>query len=259
MNMKHIWLFSLVIGLLASVEILAQDEYVAQNCQVTSKVDEFEFKNLPDAKKRVELFGLQIKNSEATAIIIGYGGKATESGQGQTIAREIGDFLTDKYQLGNTYRIQPRDGGHRSVPTVELFIKPQSCSDEPEATPSLSRDEVDYKEEKEFFSKDTIRKNDAELNRLIVEQTDPTYPPAAKAVRASGKVLLLIEIDEQGQVTKAKALDGHPLLRNASEGAIRRNVVFQALEVDGKAVKYGGKFVLDWWEIAKRAESVSEQ
>lgn len=50
----------------------------------------------------------------------------------------------------------------------------------------------------------------------------PNYPPAAKAVGASGAVNVQVTIDEQGNVISAKAVGGHILLRNVSEEAARR-------------------------------------
>ncbi|MGC2234610.1 MAG: TonB family protein [Pyrinomonadaceae bacterium] len=48
------------------------------------------------------------------------------------------------------------------------------------------------------------------------------YPLAALAVRASGEVVVDVQIDLSGKVTAAKAVSGHPLLRAASELAARK-------------------------------------
>ncbi|MGI9037054.1 MAG: TonB family protein [Pyrinomonadaceae bacterium] len=50
----------------------------------------------------------------------------------------------------------------------------------------------------------------------------PVYPPAARAVHAQGAVNVQITIDEQGRVVSAKAVTGHPLLRQAAEQAAER-------------------------------------
>ena len=47
----------------------------------------------------------------------------------------------------------------------------------------------------------------------------PSYPAAALAVRAMGEVVVEVKIDKTGNVTSAKAVSGHPLLRKASEQA----------------------------------------
>lgn len=50
----------------------------------------------------------------------------------------------------------------------------------------------------------------------------PTYPPAARAVRAEGEVKVEARISTNGELLDTKALDGHPLLRAASVQAVRR-------------------------------------
>ncbi|MGH9971784.1 MAG: energy transducer TonB, partial [Pyrinomonadaceae bacterium] len=47
----------------------------------------------------------------------------------------------------------------------------------------------------------------------------PVYPPPAKAIHAQGKVSVQVLIDETGRVVSAKAIDGHPLLKQVSEKA----------------------------------------
>lgn len=61
----------------------------------------------------------------------------------------------------------------------------------------------------------------------VLNLPKPPYPPAARAVRASGEVVVDVEIDETGAVTKAAAVSGHPLLRAASAAAAK-NAQFNA-------------------------------
>ena len=49
----------------------------------------------------------------------------------------------------------------------------------------------------------------------------PPYPPAARAVRAAGDVVVQVAVDPSGAVTSASALSGHPLLRKTAEAAAR--------------------------------------
>jgi TonB family protein len=56
----------------------------------------------------------------------------------------------------------------------------------------------------------------------------PPYPPAAAAVRASGEVLVSVEIDKEGKVISANAAGGHPLLKRAAEMAARSAVFEQS-------------------------------
>jgi TonB family protein len=49
----------------------------------------------------------------------------------------------------------------------------------------------------------------------------PVYPPPAKAIGVEGVVSVQIMIDEAGNVTSAKAVSGHTLLRQSAEKAAR--------------------------------------
>ena len=60
------------------------------------------------------------------------------------------------------------------------------------------------------------------LNEKAVTLPQPPYPPAARAVRATGSVTVNIEVDTQGNVVKAAAASGHPLLRAAAVAAARQ-------------------------------------
>jgi len=60
--------------------------------------------------------------------------------------------------------------------------------------------------------------------------------------------LLLVTVDENGQVSRATAIDGHPLLRVASENVLKQTR-FQKLVEKGKPVNYGGKIVINWDDL----------
>jgi len=81
-----------------------------------------------------------------------------------------------------------------------------------------------------------------------VKRIQPEYPPIAKAAGAQGTVTVQVVIDEQGDVTSARAVSGHPLLHQAAIDAARQ-WVFKPSLMDGKAVKVTGtitfSFVLD--------------
>jgi hypothetical protein len=53
----------------------------------------------------------------------------------------------------------------------------------------------------------------------ILKSVKPTYPAAAKAVRAGGEASISVKIALDGKVSSAKGISGHPLLRRASEVA----------------------------------------
>jgi len=51
----------------------------------------------------------------------------------------------------------------------------------------------------------------------------PPYPPVARAVRASGEVIVTVKIGTDGKAAEAVADSGHPLLRKAAELAAKES------------------------------------
>lgn len=77
------------------------------------------------------------------------------------------------------------------------------------------------------------------LNGKATSLPKPAYPPAAKAVRASGSVSVQVLISESGSVISATAVSGHPLLRAAAAGAAR-GARFSPTLLSGQPVKVSG-------------------
>jgi protein TonB len=83
------------------------------------------------------------------------------------------------------------------------------------------------------------------VNGKATSLPQPAYPPAARAVRASGAVNVQVLIDENGSVVSANAVSGHPLLRQAAEGAARR-ARFAPTKLSGQPVKVNGVIVYNF-------------
>jgi TonB family protein len=77
------------------------------------------------------------------------------------------------------------------------------------------------------------------MNSKAVSLPKPAYPPAAKAVKASGAVVVQITVDESGKVVSATAVSGHPLLRQAAANAARA-ARFRPTLLGGQPVKVNG-------------------
>jgi len=77
------------------------------------------------------------------------------------------------------------------------------------------------------------------LNGKAIVKPQPTYPPIARSARASGTVSIHIMVDENGKVTSAEAVSGHPLLRASGEQAAR-GARFSPTKLCGKPVKVTG-------------------
>ena len=77
------------------------------------------------------------------------------------------------------------------------------------------------------------------LNGKAIDLPEPSYPPVARAARASGSVSVQVLIDETGRVVSASAVSGHPLLRNAAVAAAR-SARFSPTLLGGESVKVSG-------------------
>jgi TonB family protein len=77
------------------------------------------------------------------------------------------------------------------------------------------------------------------LNGKAISLPKPTYPPIAKAVRASGTVTVQVTIDESGNVIAARAVSGHPLLQQSAVQAARQ-ARFSPTMLAGTPVKVTG-------------------
>ena len=71
---------------------------------------------------------------------------------------------------------------------------------------------------------------------VAIQRVSPAYPAVAKTVNATGKVVVLVEIDEQGNVTSASAIEGPKLLRKTAETAARE-WKFRPARRDGRPIK----------------------
>jgi protein TonB len=83
------------------------------------------------------------------------------------------------------------------------------------------------------------------VNGKAISLPKPNYPAAAKAVNAKGAVNVQVLIDEDGNVKRARAVSGHPLLRSAAENAAR-GAKFRPTELAGQAVKVTGVIVYNF-------------
>ena len=83
------------------------------------------------------------------------------------------------------------------------------------------------------------------LNGKAVSLVKPPYPPAARAVHASGQVQVQVLIDENGNVISASAVSGHPLLKQSAEQAARASK-FSPTLLSGQKVKVSGIIIYNF-------------
>jgi hypothetical protein len=74
------------------------------------------------------------------------------------------------------------------------------------------------------------------LAGMAVERPQPSYPKMARAAGIEGAVVVEVTVDEAGRVVAARAVSGHPLLRDGMMGTGR---------LRGEAC--GGSAYLWWW------------
>ncbi len=80
------------------------------------------------------------------------------------------------------------------------------------------------------------------VNGNAISLPKPPYPQPARMIGAKGNVNVQVMIDEAGKVVSAKAVSGHPLLRQAAEKAAWQ-ARFNPTLLTGKPVKVTGVIV----------------
>lgn len=89
------------------------------------------------------------------------------------------------------------------------------------------------------------KSEDAPINNKATNLATPKFPAAARAIRASGAVNVQVKIDEDGEVVMAKAVSGHPLLRQAAEKAAKESR-FLPTTLSGQIVTITGIIVYNF-------------
>ena len=77
------------------------------------------------------------------------------------------------------------------------------------------------------------------LLAYATEKVAPSYPTAAKNMRAAGIVKVEFVLDENGEIAEVKSAAGHTLLTAAAKDAIRK-WKFRPVTRDGHAVRASG-------------------
>lgn len=104
---------------------------------------------------------------------------------------------------------------------------------------------IDAKAQKKRSPKQTVNKPQMSictggvLNNNAIRLPTPIYPLEAKNTKVDGTITVLVEVNEDGNVTKAKACAGHPLLRSYAEAAAMR-AKFRQTRLSGIPVKVSG-------------------
>ena len=84
-----------------------------------------------------------------------------------------------------------------------------------------------------------IRKSGGLLQRSAARRVEPATPPLAKVAKVTGAVVVQVTIDELGEVIDARAVAGHPYLKDAAVEAAR-GWKFKPTRLNGEAFKVIG-------------------
>jgi len=90
-----------------------------------------------------------------------------------------------------------------------------------------------------------VRKAGGVLQGSATQRVEPVFPPLAKAARISGSVVVEVTIDEGGSVMSARAISGHPLLKDAAVTAAR-GWKFSPTMLSGTPVKVIGTITFNF-------------
>ena len=140
------------------------------------------------------------------------------------------------------------DNSAKPSPAVNSNIVKVTPS--PKLTESPVKDSVIKDEEETEYSTPTPKNvpktvSGGVVNGKATSLVKPTYPAAARAVRASGAVNVQVLIDENGNVISASAVSGHPLLRSSAVQAARASK-FNPTLLSGQPVKVSGIIVYNF-------------
>ena len=85
-----------------------------------------------------------------------------------------------------------------------------------------------------------VRKSAELLESEATTREQPAYPPLARAAKVAGVVVVEVTVDEEGNVASARAISGHPLLKDSAVVAARR-WKFKPTKLEGAPVKVIGQ------------------
>src|SRR5262249_7172264 len=94
-------------------------------------------------------------------------------------------------------------------------------------------------------STQVVRKSEDVLRAAATSRVEPVYPPLAKAAGVPGSVEVEVTIDESGTVVSARALSGHPLLKDSAVAAALQ-WKFAAAKLSGAAAKVIGTITFNF-------------
>jgi TonB family protein len=149
-------------------------------------------------------------------------------------SRPVGEFLISKF-----------DKGTGSTPRVSNDDDSGGGSSVGEPIKSNSKENNDIDEGPALKPPVKIVRTGGAIMSKMISLPKPVYSEAAKAIGAGGAVSVEILVDEKGNVTSAKAVSGHSLLKASAESAARK-AKFTPTYLSGQPVKATGLIVYNF-------------
>jgi TonB family protein len=174
----------------------------------------------PGFKQSKETYQVLCENAEEGVLSTSISMVRGNSRQIYTTQEDVIRWVPGGVKLGVSNVSPSGEGGGTGIPVGEPLSAP--------AKPTNNR----VRPIPKIISKGVVNGSATSLPR-------PEYPPAAKAVRASGTVSVQVTIDENGNVISATAASGHPLLQAAAVAAARQ-AKFRPTLLMGTPVKVMG-------------------
>jgi len=93
------------------------------------------------------------------------------------------------------------------------------------------------------LAQSAIAIDESTARQSLIKQTEPVYPPIARAAHVAGDVAIQLQIDTSGHVISTKVLSGPPMLRQASIDAVK-TWEFKPFEQAGQPVEVSATIVI---------------
>ncbi|HKS40819.1 MAG TPA: M56 family metallopeptidase [Blastocatellia bacterium] len=152
----------------------------------------------------------------------------------ESLTAEITGVIFEDKGLWGDYPAPPRG---ESSDVLVVPLEPPNRGEPQKDPPPSSSDALEGSK--------IVRKSGGVLMNSATRRAEPTYPMLAKAANVSGAVTVEITINEQGVVTSARAVSGHPLLLDAAVTAARQ-WEFLPTTLSGEPVRVTGTITFNF-------------
>jgi TonB family protein len=167
-----------------------------------------------------------IKNLPATSSSIWWRGKHFIENAGKRLVLQVSKGRQDSEKNIEYFQVRVDlktgsvlDEKRDRLPKLQFLIEEPGAASQEQNSDAVSENE---KENECFAGKDFKKLGTADFLKRVISKEMPTYSPAAKAVRASGKIVVEVLVSETGDATCARLISGSPLLGSSVVAAVKK-------------------------------------